>query len=67
MTNLIFCTSDARDLLRVWREDVVRRSDDVIDIWEAFLKDSSQLGDEKWMIIEQVTIQMKSVKNRYLI
>jgi len=47
--------SDARDLLRAWREDFVRRSDDVVDLWESYLRDSStQLSDERWMIPEQV-------------
>jgi hypothetical protein len=46
---------DARDLLRTWREDNVRRSDDVVDLWEAFLRDSAtHLSDERWMILEQV-------------
>jgi len=49
---------DARDLLRTWREDVVRRSDDVVEFWEAFIRDSlPQLGEEKWMILEQVGIR----------
>ena len=46
---------DAKDLLRTWREDVVRRSDDVISIWDEILSDTqSELGDERWMILEQV-------------
>ena len=50
-----FHPSDARELLRTWREDVVRRSDDVISIWEEILCDSQgDLSDERWMILEQV-------------
>ena len=52
--------SDARDLLRTWREDFVRRSDDVVDLWESYLRDSStQLSDERWMILEQVKYALK--------
>ena len=51
---------DARDLLRTWREDFVRRSDDVVDLWESYLRDSStQLSDERWMILEQVKYALK--------
>ena len=47
--------SDARELLRTWREDVVRRSEDVVSIWEEILCDTqADLGDERWMILEQV-------------
>ena len=39
------------------REDNVRRSDDVIDIWEAgYLDPGNDLGDERWMILEQVVV-----------
>jgi tetratricopeptide (TPR) repeat protein len=45
------------DLLRQWREDSVRRSDDVVDIWEEILSaDATQLGDERYMIVEQVAV-----------
>ena len=55
-SNVVKRISDARDLLRTWREDFVRRSDDVVDLWEAFLRDSTnQLGEERWMILEQVS------------
>ena len=46
---------DARELLRTWREDVVRRSEDIVSIWEEILIDTqADLGDERWMILEQV-------------
>ena len=41
------------------REDNVRRSDDVIDIWETFIQNcnpGNDLGDERWMILEQVVV-----------
>ena len=41
------------------REDNVRRSDDVVDIWEAFIQNcnpGNDLGDERWMILEQVVV-----------
>jgi tetratricopeptide (TPR) repeat protein len=36
----------------------VRRSDDIIELWEAFIHDSNpnDLGDERWMILEQVVV-----------
>ena len=52
-----FQLSDARELLRTWREDVVRRSEDIVSIWEEILCDTqSDLGDERWMILEQVRL-----------
>ena len=40
------------------REDNVRSSDDVVDIYDAFIRDcnGSDLGDERWMILEQVVV-----------
>ena len=40
------------------REDNVRQSDDVIDIYDAFIGDCnpSDLGEEHWMILEQVVV-----------
>ena len=53
----VILISEARDLLRTWREDNERSSDDVVDLWEALLQDSaSELGEEKWMILEQVSV-----------
>lgn len=53
---------DAKDLLRTWREDVVRRSDDVISIWDEILSDTqSELGDERWMVLEQVAVAAMDV------
>ena len=49
----------ARELLRVWREDNVRRSADVVELWDSLLSVPSlwaSLGDEKWMVLEQVAV-----------
>ena len=53
-----FYFSDAREYLRTLREDNVRSSDDVVDIYDAFIRDcnGSDLGDERWMILEQVVV-----------
>jgi len=48
---------DCLSLLRQWREDGVRRSDAIVEIWEEFLSgDPSKLGDERYMVIEQVAV-----------
>jgi len=55
---------DARDLLKRWRDENQRRSEDVVDLWIAFLGDNaSKLGDEKWMVLEQVTLAALDVHN----
>ena len=49
--------SDAREYLRTLREDNVRSSDDVIELYEEFISDgTNEFGDEKWMVLEQVVI-----------
>jgi len=46
-----------REQLREWREDGSRHSDEVVQFWEEGLDTSvEQFGDEKWMVLEQVTI-----------
>jgi len=48
---------DSLALLRQWREDSVRRSDDVVEIWEEILSaDPARLGDERYMVVEQVAV-----------
>jgi len=50
----------ARKLLRRWREDNVRRSEDVIHLWETVLAPEAVataeavLAEELWMVLEQV-------------
>jgi len=48
---------DVRDILRKWRDDNERRSDDVIQLWDTILKDCMQkCGNERHLILEQVVI-----------
>uniref|UniRef100_A0A1B6CSS1 ER membrane protein complex subunit 2 n=1 Tax=Clastoptera arizonana TaxID=38151 RepID=A0A1B6CSS1_9HEMI len=47
--------SDVRDLFRNWREENVRKSQDVVDIWETTLQRKvHKLGDEQYLVLEQV-------------
>ncbi|KAL1115906.1 hypothetical protein AAG570_006195, partial [Ranatra chinensis] len=49
--------SEARDLLRKFREDNVRESQRVVEVWETYLcNKSTKLGDEHYMVLEQVYI-----------
>uniref|UniRef100_A0A1A9W598 ER membrane protein complex subunit 2 n=1 Tax=Glossina brevipalpis TaxID=37001 RepID=A0A1A9W598_9MUSC len=51
------CWRDVRDYFRKWREDNERRSDDVINLWEAVLEDKViKTGNEKNLILEQVIV-----------
>ena len=55
---------DCRALLRFWREESQRRSSEVIEIWESLLCEDanlSALGDERWMIVEQVAVAAMDV------
>ena len=58
MSQNINSVDDAREYLRVLREDNVWSNDDVIDIYDAFISqcNPTDLGDERWMILEQVVI-----------
>jgi len=49
---------EAREALRILREDNIRQSDDVIYIFENFIQNCNpnELGDERWMILEQVVV-----------
>ncbi|KZC04191.1 PREDICTED: ER membrane protein complex subunit 2-B-like [Dufourea novaeangliae] len=48
---------EVRDLLRTWREDGERQSKDVVDLWETKLMAKiDQLGNEKYLVLEQVCI-----------
>jgi len=46
---------DAKELLQKWREENVRCSEKVIEIWEN-MDLERYLGDEKWQVLEQVCI-----------
>ena len=44
-------------MLRTWREENVRKSEEIVEIWDALLsQDPASLGEERWMILEQVPI-----------
>ncbi|XP_048007130.1 ER membrane protein complex subunit 2-like [Leguminivora glycinivorella] len=45
---------EIKDLLRQWRENNERRSEDVMELWVAIMDDVSKLGNEKYVILEQV-------------
>ncbi|VDK42187.1 unnamed protein product [Anisakis simplex] len=48
---------EARSVLRQWREDHVRRSEETVELWEYVLsRYPRSLGDELWLIYEQVCI-----------
>nr|SVE84484.1 EOG090X0CGE [Daphnia pulex] len=48
---------DVRDLLRNWREENCRQSEDVVDLWNEVLANHfGKLGDEGWLVLEQVFI-----------
>lgn len=48
---------DARDTLRQWRDDNMRCSEEVIEIWQDVLSNNThKVGDEKWLIYEQVCL-----------
>ncbi|XP_035919706.1 ER membrane protein complex subunit 2-like [Anopheles stephensi] len=49
--------SDARNLLRKWRDDNERKSDDVMQLWDNVLSSKqSKLGNERHLVLEQVII-----------
>uniref|UniRef100_A0A1I7TGE6 ER membrane protein complex subunit 2 n=1 Tax=Caenorhabditis tropicalis TaxID=1561998 RepID=A0A1I7TGE6_9PELO len=48
---------EGRQTLKKWRECGVRRSEEVVEIWEHVISRSpSSLGDEQWAVLEQVCI-----------
>ncbi|VDM99571.1 unnamed protein product [Thelazia callipaeda] len=48
---------EARSVLRKWREEHVRRSLETVELWEHVLsRQSRSLGDELWLVYEQVCI-----------
>ncbi|CAD5211781.1 unnamed protein product [Bursaphelenchus okinawaensis] len=48
---------EARSVLKKWRDEHERRSEETVEIWEHILSSYDQsLGDELWAILEQVTI-----------
>ncbi|KAB7498849.1 UNVERIFIED_CONTAM: hypothetical protein RMT77_007327 [Armadillidium vulgare] len=48
---------EVRDKFRIWREDNSRHSEEVVDLWVNYLQSQKhKLGDEQWMVEEQVFI-----------
>uniref|UniRef100_A0A9J2P882 ER membrane protein complex subunit 2 n=1 Tax=Ascaris lumbricoides TaxID=6252 RepID=A0A9J2P882_ASCLU len=48
---------EARSVLRQWREEHVRRSEEAVELWEYVLsRYPRSLGDELWLIYEQICI-----------
>ncbi|XP_053970689.1 ER membrane protein complex subunit 2-like isoform X2 [Hylaeus volcanicus] len=48
---------EVRELFRIWREDSERRSKDVVILWKNILAPKiDQLGNEKYLILEQVCL-----------
>lgn len=48
---------EASSTLKKWREEHSRRSEDVVEIWEFVLsRYCAALGDELWVVLEQVAI-----------
>jgi len=48
---------EVREQLREWREDNSRHSEEVVSFWEDGLSSGlEELGDEKWMVLEQVCV-----------
>ncbi|XP_063387230.1 ER membrane protein complex subunit 2-like [Cydia fagiglandana] len=45
---------EIKELLRQWRENNERRSEDVMEFWVAIMDDINKLGNEKYVILEQV-------------
>uniref|UniRef100_A0A023EP50 ER membrane protein complex subunit 2 n=1 Tax=Aedes albopictus TaxID=7160 RepID=A0A023EP50_AEDAL len=49
--------SDVRNIFRKWRDDNERKSEDVIQLWDAILCDKqTKLGNERHLVLEQVMI-----------
>lgn len=48
---------EARVLLRTWRDENMRKSQDILELWERIVCASiNKFGDEKWLVYEQVCV-----------
>lgn len=48
---------DARLALRSWRDENMRKSQDILELWERIVCGAiNKFGDEKWLVYEQVCI-----------
>ncbi|VDN17727.1 unnamed protein product [Gongylonema pulchrum] len=53
---------EARNILRKWREEHVRRSEETVEIWEFVLsRHPRDLGDELWLVYEQVITRINYI------
>jgi len=49
--------NDAQILLRRWRDENMRKSQDILELWENIVCSSiNKFGDEKWLVYEQVCV-----------
>ncbi len=70
--SLSFFDAEARLLLNRWREDSIRRSAEVVSIFEEVLADPSgspgacagTMGEEYWMVLEQVAVAAMDVHRK---
>lgn len=47
---------EAKTILKKWRDDHARRSEEIVEIWEHVLsRYGSALKDELWTVLEQVS------------
>lgn len=55
---------DARKLLRRWRDENIRKSKDILELWESTVSSSiNKFGDEKWLVYEQVYLAALDCNN----
>lgn len=55
---------DVRDVFRTWREENCRQSEDVVELWQSILANHvGKLGDEGWLVLEQVFIAALDCNN----
>jgi len=48
---------DARDTLRQWRDDNIRSSEEVVEMWlDVLSQNTHKISDEQWLIHEQVCL-----------
>lgn len=54
---MVLAIVEVRDLLRKWREENVRNSEEVVRLWDSMLEArQNKLGKERHLVLEQVTI-----------
>lgn len=52
----LFLFKEAREILQKWREENARCPEKVRDLWVNCLSKCKSLGDERWLIVEQVAM-----------